>query len=206
MMKRNNSFRFYLNIPLLGLIGGLLSLQACSDETEDSTLRAQAILTSIHADTDSTFLIGDQSYGIVDFFQSEDSIVTIEIYLENFPPNTIHSVHMHSGPCTQPGMHWNQGFDMTTYFCTESSLGLPWAKPRAGDVGNVSVGYDGSGIFTLKTDIWKLASGNSLDIIDLSIVIHEMQDDFVGECDPSHDHTHTHANAKVACGSIELMQ
>ena len=182
------------------------TLLSCSDENiEDRTVKAEAILTSIYADTDSTFVIGEEPYGKIDFIQDEDSVVTIDIYLENFPPNSIHSVHIHSGSCSQPGMHWNLGQDMMTYFCTEESLGIPWNKPRAGDVGNVSVSYDGTGFFSLKTDLWKLATLDSRDIIGLSIIVHDTQDDFIGECEPSHDHTHTHPNAKVACGSIELI-
>ncbi len=191
---------------------GLISIALCAallgckeDEIEDRTIQAEAILTSVHSITDSTYVVGDQPYGQVQLLQNEDSIVVIEIFLENFNPNTLHSVHIHAGSCEQPGMHWNQGYDMMTSFCTTTSMGIPWTKPRAGDVGNVSVGYDGSGYFSIQTDLWKLGSLDYQDILGLSIVVHETHDDFVGECDPNHTHDHTHTNAKVACGTIELV-
>ncbi len=183
----------------------LLSYCTENEPTPDQAIEATAILSGIYSETDSTYVVGEEPYGRVQLTQL-DSIVQVEIFLENFNPNTIHSVHLHAGSCEQPGMHWNQGFGMDTYFCNERSLGIPWAKPRAGDVGNVSVGYDGSGYFSLKTDMWQLGSGDHRDIVGKVVVIHDTLDDFVGECDPNHTHNHTHTNAKVACGTIELVQ
>ena len=199
-MKTNNF------IPLCFLL--VISLLVSCNENEpdiDQTVRASAQLTSIHSDTDSTYISSDQPYGTVQLSQT-DSIVLIEIFLENFNPNTIHSVHIHSGTCEKPGMHWNMGHGMETLFCNERSLGIPWAKPRAGDVGNVSVGYDGSGYFSLRTDLWKLGSTDEQDILGSIIVVHDKLDDFEMECNPNHSHNHTHTNPKVACGSIVLIE
>ena len=190
-------------IPLITL---LLLLVSCKEDTQtpdqpDTT--ATAYLYGMLSVTDSTYLVGEAPYGQATFSQ-KDSVVTITIALEHFPPNTIHAVHLHQGGCEMPGMHWNLGEPMTTRFCNETSLGIPWAKPMAGDVGNVSVSYDGSGVFTIKTDLWRLGSQDHRDILGLSIIIHEAYEDFITECDPSHTHNHTHPNAKVACGIITL--
>lgn len=185
-------------------------LLACNEEnpTPQEAIYPTATTTfyGLLQDTDSTYILDESStYGKATFIQ-KDSTVELYIQLENFPPNSIHSVHIHIGSCEYPMMHWNQGQDMSTYFCNERSLGIPWAKPMAGDVGNVSVGYDGSGIFLLQTDFWRLGSQNQLDILSRSIVVHETSDDFTLECDPLHGHNHPHTNAKIACGIIEIVQ
>lgn len=188
----------------IALIVSFAFISSCKDPIDkDRTVRATVNLTSIHQETDNTYQIGNSPKGQI-FISQDDSIVVFEIHLENFAPNTIHAVHLHMGTCQEPGMHWNQGKEMTTLFCNERSLGIPWAKPKAGDVGNVSVGYDGTGSLTLKTDLWRLNSLNDLDIVGKVVVIHDTFEDFTMECDPNHDHNHGHTNPKVACGTIEL--
>ncbi|MEQ8473354.1 MAG: superoxide dismutase family protein [Marinoscillum sp.] len=183
----------------------LISISSCKDPIEeDNTIRAIVNLNSIHQETDNTYQVGVNPHGQI-LISQKDSVVTFEIQLENFAANTLHAVHLHIGSCAEPGMHWNQGKDMTTKFCNERSLGIPWGKPKAGDVGNVSVGYDGTGSYTIKTDLWRLNSLDDRDIIGKAVVIHGTFDDFTTECDPSHDHNHPHTNPKVACGTIELI-
>jgi Cu-Zn family superoxide dismutase len=120
------------------------------------------------------------------------------ISLEGFAPNTIHAVHMHHGSCEQPKHHWNAGSEEN--FCNRRSLNVPWAKPYAGDVGNVSVGYDGTGSLTIKTNLWSIGSNDEKDILGLQVIVHEGYEDFTSECDPNHDHIHE--NDKLACGTI----
>ncbi|MFY0599745.1 MAG: superoxide dismutase family protein [Cyclobacteriaceae bacterium] len=181
-----------------------MTLTSSCDDAESEPdvvydVEASAELFQILADTDSTFIQTSEARGSVTVHQL-DSVVTMTIDLVGFTPNTIHAVHMHHGTCEQPKHHWNSG--STEKFCNEKSLGIPWAKPFAGDFGNVSVGYDGSGSLTIKTDLWRLASGDSRDIMGLQVIIHDKHDDFTGECDPSHSHNHGHPNTKIACGTI----
>lgn len=201
---KKSKFRRYSRILALVV---LCAVMACSeDDLKITPVEALAVINNLYSDTDSTYLVGSQPYGRIAFIQDEDSVVTIEVYLENFLPNTIHSLHIHKGSCEQPGAHWNQGFDMTTSFCSALSLNTPWAKPMAGDIGNVSVGYDGSGYFSIKTDLWSLNSDNEKNITGLAVIIHETFDDFNAECNANHDHNHTHANAKIGCGVISLVE
>lgn len=158
----------------------------------------------VQEETDSTYTLSSESRGEVLIFQ-EDSVVTMTINLVGFLPNTVHAVHIHAGNCEQPGSHWNMNQPTTERFCNTRSLNLPWAKPLAGDVGNVSVGYDGSGSFTLQTDLWRINSLDDRDIVGYPIVIHEKYIDFTDECDPFHDHLHVHDNPKQACGTIEML-
>lgn len=160
-------------------------------------------LSSLINNADGTYTLQPQQpRGIARFTQESDHVL-VEISLTGFPPNTMHAVHLHTGTCENPGMHWNAAFDHTQKLCSVKSLGVAWAKPYAGDIGNVSVGYDGSGAFTMRTDLWTLGSGTSNDIAGTVVVVHQTYTDFNDECDPSHDHTHPHENPKVACGMVE---
>lgn len=176
-----------------------------SDDPAPATIRAHVSLSGLLIQSDSTYTISEEAFGTADFIQ-EDSIISLTINLENFPPNTIHAVHIHNGSCEQPFGYWNMGFTMMEMFCNKRSLGIPWAKPTAGDVGNVSVGYQGSGSLVIKTDLWRIGSGDSRDVTGKVLVIHKNYEDFTAECDPSHGHDHTHTNQKVACGSIVMVQ
>lgn len=177
-----------------------LTFFGCNEkDLETVDQEAFAELFQIVSETDSTYIQTSEPRGQVTVSQT-DLIVTMTIDLEGFAPNTIHAVHLHHGSCEQPKHHWNAG--STEKYCNEKSLGIPWAKPFAGDFGNVSVGYDGTGSLTIKTDLWSLASGDDSDIMGLQVVIHDKHEDFTGECDPSHTHTHSHPNTKIACGKI----
>jgi Cu-Zn family superoxide dismutase len=179
----------------------ILLLLACTDK-DDPTLpevTASGELFQIISDTDSTYLTTSNRRGNI-YVEQMDSIVTMTINLTGFTPNTVHAIHMHHGSCAQPKHHWNAG--STESFCNEKSLGYIWSKPFAGDVGNLSVGYDSTGTMTISTDLWRLGSGDQRDILGLQVVIHENMEDFSGECDPMHGGGHTHFNAKIACGTI----
>lgn len=180
-------------------------LTACGGDepSANETSHGQVQLTGLLIENDTTYSFGNLAHGTAEFIQ-EDCVVTLTINLFNFSPNTVHAVHIHEGACEQPGLHWNMGFDrMTHRFCNERSIGIPWAKPMAGDVGNVSVGYDGTGSFTLRTDLWRIGSGDHRDLRGKLLIIHESYEDFTAECDPSHGHNHPHFNEKLACGIIE---
>lgn len=197
-MKTRPGILWFLSLLLLG------SCKVDPTILEALRVTARADFYAMLSDIDTTFSVDQQIYfGSATFIQ-EDSFVTLTIDLEHFSPNSIHAVHLHEGTCPQPGAHWNQGREMTDRFCNTRSLGLPWAKPMAGDVGNVSVGYDGTGSLTIKTDLWRLNSSDSLDIAGKVIVVHENFEDFASECNPLHGHNHPHANAKIACGTILL--
>lgn len=210
MMREKMTKKTIINIFFWGSSLLALLLIACNEEdpnlSDNTTTKATTTFYGLLQDTDSTYIVDKTStYGQATFSQ-KDSIVSLYIELENFPPNSIHAVHIHMGSCESPSMHWNQGQDMNTFFCNERSLGIPWSKPMAGDVGNVSVGYNGSGIFYLETDLWQLESANQMNILSRSIIVHETSDDFTLECDPLHGHNHPHTNAKIACGIIETAQ
>lgn len=185
---------FFFLVLFVGLI-------SCNEEEsgENFDNKLEANLFQVVTETDSTFIQTSAPRGTVLATQSGE-IVTMTINLIGFAPNTTHAVHLHHGTCEQPKHHWNAG--SSDKFCNEKSLGIPWAKPFAGDFGNISVGYDGSGSLTIKTDLWKIGSENFEDIVGLQVIIHDKPEDFTSECDPAHAHSHAHSNVKIACGTL----
>lgn len=135
-------------------------------------------------------------------FQYQDEVTTMVVSVSGLTPNTSHAMHLHMGSLEVPGHHWNQ--NVFTAFCNVESLGELWAKPFAGDVGNLEIDGDGNGTFTLRTDLWSLGTGTDSDIENTVLFIHENEEDFLNECDPNHGHDHGHVNAKIAAGAIEL--
>lgn len=131
----------------------------------------------------------------------QDSVITMTVNVSNMEPNTSHAMHLHMGSLDQPGHHWNQGTTIFR-FCNARSLGKVWAKPFAGDVGNIDIDEDGNGTFTMETDLWAIGTNDNKDISGTVLYIHHMSEDFIAECDPNHDHDHGHTNMKIAGGTI----
>ena len=168
-------------------IAFLISSTGCSENTEIENT-ARAVFYRTFKDTDTTYIVGDEIVGEATFSQKEGEVVFMHLELRNLSPNSIHAVHIHKGTCDAPSVHWNgqeQGKQ-----CFVESLGKRWAKPFLGDIGNVSVAYDGSGVFNMETDLWSLGTGNANDIKGLVIFVHETFQDFDKECFDGHDHTH----------------
>ncbi|MEQ8240972.1 MAG: superoxide dismutase family protein [Cyclobacteriaceae bacterium] len=184
----------------------LTTLSSCSeDDPSLETKAAKVELTTIDLFGGGVYTLTTERKGEINFTQ-QDSIVTMTINLSGFPPNGVHAVHIHEGTCEEPALHWNIGVPHMEKFCNKRSLGIPWGKPLAGDVGNVTVGADGTGSLSLKTDLWRIASGDARDLLGKIVVIHDGSEDFTQECDPNHDHTHAHVNPKIACGMIEFIR
>lgn len=118
-------------------------------------------------------------------------------------PNTFKAVHIHNGTVEEPGRHWNRGSFLAS--CDSLSMGNFWGRPFIGDVGNVRIDANGDGFFTIRTDLWKINSGDEKDIVGLPIIIHDTPQDFEEECDPNHDHTHMHMNPKIGGGTIKVL-
>lgn len=132
----------------------------------------------------------------------QDGVTTTTITLFGMEANTSHAMHVHQGSLENPGRHWNQ--NIFTTFCNEKSMGELWAKPAAGDVGNIEIDAEGNGTFTLQTDLWSLDQELDSDIDGNVLFIHQMSENFAEECDPNHQHTHGHTNAKIAGGVLTL--
>ncbi|MBV6644083.1 MAG: superoxide dismutase family protein [Cyclobacteriaceae bacterium] len=128
-----------------------------------------------------------------------NDVVTVIVRLENQQPGTTKAVHIHDGTCESPGLHWNQNSTMT--FCNAMNMGDVWAKPSAGDIGNVRIRDDGTGELILTTNFWKLNSEDDKDIMGKVIVVHDSGEDFAQNCFSRGIHDHDN-NPKIGCGGI----
>ena len=178
----------------------LFCISACRDEETPSATVASASLFGVSLNADDTYTSNATPYGEVTL-EDLGASVRLTVTLTNATPNYRHAVHLHMGSCEQPGHHWNQGREEG--FCNEMNLGEIWARPKAGDVGNVNTDSNGNGTLVVESEFWALNTNDQKDLIGAVLIVHENMEDFVVECfDDGHDHVHM--NPKIACGSIEL--
>ncbi len=129
------------------------------------------------------------------FTQNGDQI-TLMIEIQGASPG-LHAVHIHeNGDCSSPdgtsaGGHWNP---------TGVAHGK-WgeAEFHLGDIGNISVGEDGTGSITLTSDLWEIGTGSDIDVVGKGIIVHADADDFTSQ--PSGA-----AGMRIGCGVIVLAE
>ena len=133
--------------------------------------------------------------GMAVFTQNGDQI-TLTIEIQGATPG-LHAVHIHAnGDCSAPdgtsaGGHWNP---------TGVAHGK-WGEGEfhLGDIGNITVGADGTGRITLTTDLWEIGTGSDIDVVGKGMIVHADADDFVSQ--PSGA-----AGARIGCGVIVLVE
>ena len=174
-----------------------LLLLVCVSITLVSCDMIQEILTPVPPSQQAIAVIGSASgselTGTAMFTQSGDTI-TLTIGIYNVSPG-LHAVHIHEkGDCSSPdgtsaGGHWNP---------TNVAHGK-WGEGEfhLGDIGNITVGEDGTGTIELTTDLWEMGTGSDLDIVGKGIIVHAGADDFTSQ--PSGA-----AGARIGCGAIAL--
>ncbi len=127
-------------------------------------------------------------------FSETDGVVTLEIKLTGLTPG-IHAVHIHEkADCSSPdgkstGGHWNPTLEKHG----------KWGDPEGyhkGDIGNLEVGENGTGMISMQTDKWCIGCGDEKkDILGKAIIVHQGVDDFTTQ--PTGD-----AGGRVSCGGI----
>jgi Cu-Zn family superoxide dismutase len=127
-------------------------------------------------------------------FHEADGKVTLRVKIEGAEPG-IHAIHLHEkGDCTAPdgtsaGGHWNP---------THEDHGKWVSSPfHRGDIGNIEVGADGKGSFTLTTDLWTIGGAPETDVVGKAIIVHAKADDFTTQ--PTGN-----AGGRVGCGVVGL--
>ena len=175
------------------LIAIFLSLIGC-DRT-----RQQAGILSAPSAKQAVATIGSTSdsgvTGMAIFTQNGDQ-VTFTVEIQNATPG-LHAVHIHeNGDCSAPdgksaGGHWNP---------TDVAHGK-WGEGEfhLGDIGNITVGEDGTGSFELTTDLWEIGTGSDIDVVGKGMIVHADADDFVSQ--PSGN-----AGVRIGCGVIVLAE
>lgn len=134
--------------------------------------------------------------GMAAFAESGDK-VALSLTVSGATPG-MHAAHLHVTPDCGVGTaadantamgHWNP--DMMNH-------GLPSAAPHhLGDLGNFTVGADGTGTLTFMGD-WSIGTGGTDDIVDHAIIVHASPDDGMTQMPPGN------AGARVACGVVKM--
>lgn len=153
-----------------------------------------------------------QQVGTAQLAESADS-VTVTVEVTNMPPGE-HGIHIHETGICDPfgedqfgsaGGHYNPTGathggppDMTSATPGATPEGSPEPLTgHAGDLGNITVGSDGSGSLVVTTNRFTLSPGDVtlFDQDGSAIIIHAKADDLT--TDPSGD-----SGARIACGVI----
>lgn len=187
------------------LLVAVVLVASCTSNDEEpfeAEIIAEAVLYDLELVGDNEYETLQTQIGTASFAQDGD-VVRLQITLSGMEPGTYKAVHIHEGSLATPQRHWNGGSVFAS--CDSISLGSFWGKPFIGDVGNVEIGSDGEGVFTISTDLWSINSGDLKDVVGRPIIIHDSPQDFSEECDPNHSHGDEHTNPKIAGGTIELL-
>ena len=125
-------------------------------------------------------------------FTAENGQVTLHLEIAGAAPGE-HAFHLHEiGDCSaadgkSAGGHWNP---------TAADHGKWGADPyHYGDVGNILVAEDGSGMYHLVTDVWTIGTGEDNDVVGRAVIVPEGVDDFVTQPTGA-------AGSRVGCGVI----
>ncbi|MEA2525919.1 MAG: superoxide dismutase, Cu-Zn family [Thermomicrobiales bacterium] len=150
--------------------------------------------------------------GNATFTEGGDGVVTVEVEVQGLPAGE-HGIHVHetgvcdpSGdqPFSSAGGHYNPagtthgGPPAAADHDMAAASGSPEAGTgHAGDLGNISVGDDGTGTLTIQTDRFTLSIGPTTlqDADGSALVIHANADDLM--TDPSGN-----SGGRIACGVI----
>lgn len=120
-------------------------------------------------------------------FTEVDRGVHVTIEIQN-TTSGLHAMHLHTGSCTDIGPHWHP------MVIPAGTPGIPVVQATRdtppigiGEIGNISVGEDGTGILAFTTPFWSLGRDPNTDILGKLIMIHETGDTFL--TNPHHAHT-----------------
>ena len=183
------------SLGFLVLLCALVFIVACGSgepapEEQTSKLPAEPIA---RLDTLLKSKSGSELTGIAIFIQDSFG-VSLQLNVESTPPGE-HAVHLHeTGDCSaedasSAGGHWNPSVEDHG----------KWGEPphHLGDIGNISVGEDGIGTFSMTTDRWTLGDGGETDIYGLALIVHADSDDFTSQPTGA-------AGGRIGCAVIEL--
>lgn len=120
---------------------------------------------------------GSDVIGTATFAEVEGG-VQVRIEIQNASPG-LHATHLHLGSCEDIGPHWHP-MDIPA-----GTVGVPVAeatleKPPIGigEIGNIPVTEDGTGVLEFTTPFWSIGGAPSTDILGKLILIHETGDTF----------------------------
>ena len=119
-------------------------------------------------------------------FTEMDGMVHVLIEIQG-ATSGLHAIHLHTGSsCTDAGPHWHpMGIPAGTPGIPVVQATLNTPPIGIGEVGNISVSEDGTGILEFMTPFWSLGGDPNTDILGKLIMVHETGDTFL-----THPHAH----------------
>lgn len=113
-------------------------------------------------------------------FTEVDGGIHVVIEIQNATPG-LHAMHLHTGSsCADAGPHWHpMGTPAGTPGIPVVQATLDTPPIGIGEVGNISVGEDSTGIIEFITPFWSLGGDPNTDILGKLIMIHETGDTFL---------------------------
>ena len=132
-------------------------------------------------------------------FTEVDGGVHVSIEIQNASPG-LHATHLHVGSCDDIGPHWHpMGIPAGTVGVPVAEATLDSPPIGIGEIGNIPVGEDGTGILEFTTPFWSVGGDPNTDILGKLILIHETGDTF--RINP-----HAHNTTGMHIHNIEQMQ
>lgn len=177
-----NALKFLILFTVI--LSGTLIINSCGDDESDTTTATAEMIATNNSGLSGT----------VTFTEDAGGAVTMEATISGIAEGD-HAIHIHAvGDCsaadgTSAGGHWNP---------TGEDHGVWGTAPfHLGDIGNITIGADGTGTISRTTDLWCVGCGEDNDVVGKGIIVHEGIDDFSSQ--PSGA-----AGARIGCGAIEL--
>ena len=113
-------------------------------------------------------------------FTETDGMVHVLIEIRG-ATSGLHAIHLHTGSsCADAGPHWHpMGVPAGTPGIPIVQATLDTPPIGIGEVGNISVGEDGTGILEFMTPFWSLGGDPNTDLLGKLIMVHETGDTFL---------------------------
>lgn len=180
-MPMNTKYTTYTVLITLLITTGLLSGCERVQTQVITTEPVENLAIAVISEKDGSGLTGKAT------FSDMDGLVHVRIEIQNATPG-LHAAHLHIGSCTDVGPHWHpMGVPAGT-------IGVPVAEATpdmppigVGEIGNIPVGKDGTGILEFTTPLWSLGGNPNTDILGKLLLIHETGDTF--QTNPHAHHT-----------------
>ncbi len=130
-------------------------------------------------------------------FVETDGGVHVRIEIQHATPG-LHATHLHEGTCADVGAHWHpMGIPAGTVGVPVAEATLEIPSIGVGEIGNIPVNEDGTGVLEFTTPLWSLGGDPSTDILGKLLLIHETGDTF---------QTHPHAGTTGHTHNMTQMQ
>ena len=135
--------------------------------------------------------------GTATFTEVNEAVHTV-IEVQNATQG-LHAMHLHTGSsCIDIGPHWHP------MGVIAGTPGIPVVQATrdtppigVGEVGNISVGEDGTGILEFKTPFWSVGGDPNTDILGKLIMVHETGDTFLTNPHVQHMNMQTDMNMET---------